>query len=133
MVYQRVKMKKHKKQHIKRNTSAKVIIRKQILSELDLCGISGCFLFMVLSRPSRVNNHVWINDPGGEAIFYLTWMLINPAEIVSVTYLQCNTVCGPERGEITAQKPLICKVGTPHHPASATPEVAEAASADAFH
>lgn len=44
------------------------------------------------------------------------------------------TLCvGLNAGEITAQKPLICKVGTLHHPACATPEVAEAASDDAFH
>lgn len=126
-----------KKQNIKTNTSAKVMqsvtIRKQILSGLKLCGISVCFLFMVSSRLSRFNNHVWINDPEGKAIFHLTWMLINPTEIVFLTHLQCNIVCGPAWGEITAQKPLICKVGTLHHPACATPEVAEAASADAFH
>lgn len=108
-----------------------VIIREQILSGLKLCGVNGCFLFTVLSSSSRFNNHVWINDPEGKTMFYLSWKLINPNEIVSLT--SCNTVCGPEWGEITAQKPLICKFGTLHHPGCATQKVAEAASADAFH
>ncbi len=47
--------------------------------------------------------------------------------------LDCNTVCGPEWGEITAQKALIYKLGIFHHPACASLEVADAASSYAFH
>lgn len=59
-------------------------------------------------------------------------MLIDPSEKF-LSHLECNTVCGPEWCEITAQKPLICEVGTLHHPARATSEVASAASTDVFH
>ena len=58
----------------------------------------------------------------------LVVMLINLNEVVSLTQMQCSSVCGPEGCEITAQKPLICKVGTLHHPARAISEVAEATS-----
>lgn len=34
----------------------------------ELCGISGRFLFMVLSRSSRFNNHTWINGTEGKCI-----------------------------------------------------------------
>lgn len=101
--------------------------QQQILPGLELCGRSGYFLFMVLSGSSRLSNRVWIYDPEGEGFFCLPWMLINPNEVVSLTQMQYNTVCGPEWFEITAQKPLMCKVGTLNQ------EVAEVASADPFH
>lgn len=71
--------------------------------------------------------------PEGKGIFFLPWMIINPHEVVSLTQMQYNSVCGPDWCEITALKPLIYKVGKHHHPARATSEATEAASADAFH
>lgn len=59
-------------------------------------------------------------------------MLINPNETSSAP-TRWYTVCGPGWGKITAKEPLICNVGTLHHPACASPEVAGAASADVFH
>lgn len=74
-----------------------VLIRTQILRGLELCGVSNCSSFLVVSRSSRFNNLVWINDSEGEGKLYLPWMLINPNEIVSPAHLSCNTVCGPEQ------------------------------------
>lgn len=106
------------------------MMREKIVMGLELCEIS-CFVFRVLNRSSRFDNLVWINDSEDKVILFLFLMLINPNKIVSLTHW--HAVCGLDWGEITAQKPLICEVGTLHHPAWATPEVAEPASADAFH
>lgn len=68
-------------------------IRKQTLSGLELCGVTGGFLLTGLSRSPRFNDQWWINDPEGKAIFCLPWMLINPNEAVSLTHTCSVTLC----------------------------------------
>lgn len=68
-------------------------IRKQILSGLELCGVTGGFLLTVLSMSPRFNNQWWIKDPEGKAIFCLPWMLINPNEAVSLTHTCSVALC----------------------------------------